>query len=127
MLICRQVNKPEAAAQLLDKAAKILEKTRTEEAIGKDKKNIQYRIQSKYLCSLKPVNGFSGISLQFTPALCLRICVVESRYNYIVCDGVGGSCVGGLWSMYLDIVRCFLCTGGEYYVLYMALLISKLF
>jgi hypothetical protein len=28
------VNKPEAAAQLLDKAAKILEKTRPEEAIG---------------------------------------------------------------------------------------------
>jgi hypothetical protein len=28
------VNKPEAAAQLLDKAAKILEKTRPEDAIG---------------------------------------------------------------------------------------------
>jgi hypothetical protein len=58
------VNKPEAAAQLLDKAAKILEKTRTEEAIGKSKENIQYRIQSKNVCGLKvTVNRFRGISL----------------------------------------------------------------
>jgi hypothetical protein len=45
VLTCRQVNKPEAAAQLLDKAAKILEKTRTEEAIGNSKENIHYRLQ----------------------------------------------------------------------------------
>jgi hypothetical protein len=53
MLTCRQVNKPEAAAQLLDKAAKILEKTRTEEAIGKSKEKIHYRMQSKNVCALK--------------------------------------------------------------------------
>ena len=58
--LCRQVNKPEAASSLLDKAAKIVEKARPEDAIGKIHYiNLYYQIVAEAVAVVNRPNSYN--------------------------------------------------------------------